>query len=472
MTDNNQNPHQRRRIPVRKTTASTGNKHPVRHPKQSDNPESLYSQTIGKEGPILEQDSILHESLETLVHSKIVERPLHVKGTGAFGYFETLNSMSNYTKLPFLQQAGTTVPVAVRFSLGASNKGTPDTLRNVRGFSTKFYTDDGIFDLICNHIPIFSLRDPRRFAESVEAMAPSPKNNLMDPNRLWEFVATTPESTHFFVQLFSDHGTIKSLRHIPGHSVSTYVWRNSAGKRYYIKYLWIPFDGVEYITNEEAEKLAAISPDYAAEDLFRTIESGKTVEYGLYVQIMDPDDAEKLPFDPLDDTKVWDEEIIPFHPVGKMVLNRNTDNYMEQVEKIAFSPSNLLDGAELSFDKILQGRANIYWDSQRYRIGPQFRKVPVNDQKHWQPDDLQTSGEGEFVEGKLVRSDIPKAKQDDFSQAGEFYQSLSQTGKSHLVSNLVAAMTGARRDLQAKVIEYLSLASPELGERVSNGLTQ
>ncbi|GIN74197.1 catalase [Bacillus sp. J14TS2] len=468
MSDNKNNPQQGRRLPVRKP--ATENQQPDRQHQQSVNPESLYSQTVGKDGPILEQDNILHESLETLVHEKIVERPLHVKGYGTFGYFETLNSMSKYTKLPFLQQPGTTVPVAVRFSLGASNKGTPDTLRNVRGFSTKFYTDEGIFDLICNHIPIFSLRDPRRFAESVEAMAPSPRNNLMDPERLWKFVATTPESTHFFVRLFSDHGTVKSLRHIPGHSVSTYVWRNSAGKRHYIKYLWYPFDGVEYITNQEAEKLAAISPDYAGEDLFKTIANGKSVEYGLYVQIMDPKDAEKLPFNPLDDTKVWDEEAYPFHPVGKMVLNRNPKNYMEQVEKISFSPSNLLDGAELSDDKIIQGRANIYWDSQRYRIGPQFRKVPVNAQEHWRPDDLQTSGEGRFVEGKLVRSDI--VKQDDFSQAGDFYLSLSQTGKSQLVSNLVTALTGIRRDLQDKAIEYFTLASRELGERVSDGLRE
>ncbi|MBO0996002.1 catalase [Bacillus sp. SD088] len=470
MSDNKNNPQQGRRIPVRDTAAATGNKPARQRHKQSANPESLYSQTVGKNGPILEQDNILHESLETLVHEKIVERPLHVKGYGAFGYFETLKSMSKYTKLPFLQQPGTTVPVAVRFSLGASNKGTPDTLRNVRGFSTKFYTDAGIFDLICNHIPIFSLRDPRRFSESVEAMAPSPRNNLMDPERLWKFVATTPESTHFFLRLFSDHGTVKSLRHIPGHSVSTYVWRNSAGKRHYIKYLWVPFDGVEYTTSEEAEKLAAISPDYAGEDLFKTIANGETVEYGLYVQIMDPKDAEKLPFDPLDDTKVWDEEMYPFHPVGKMALNRNPENYMEQVEKISFSPSNLLDGAELSDDKIIQGRANIYWDSQRYRIGPQFRKVPVNTQEHWRPDDLQTSGEGRFAEGKLVRSDIEK--QDDFSQAGDFYRSLSQTGKSHLVSNLVTALTGIRRDLQDKAIEYFTLASRELGERVSDGLRE
>ncbi|WP_440895889.1 catalase [Amphibacillus sp. Q70] len=470
MSDNKQNPQQAKQIPVRKKALAAGNKQPVRQHKQSDNPAPSYSQTVGKNGPILEQDNILHEKLETFIHEKIVERPLHVKGFGAFGYFETLNSMSEYTKLPFLQQSGQTVPVAVRFSLGASNKGTPDTSRNIRGFSTKFYTNAGIFDLICNHLPVFLLRDPMRFPESIAALSPSPRNNLMDPELLWRFVASTPESTHFIVQLYSDHGTVKSFRRIPGYSVSTYVWRNSKGRRRYIKYHWVPFDGVEYITNKEAEQLAAINPDYAGEDLFQTIASGKPVEYGLYVQMMDPQDAEQLPFDPLDDTKVWDEKMYPFHPVGKMVLNRNPDNYMEQVEKIAFSPSNLLDGAELSDDKILQGRANVYWDSQRYRIGPQFRKVPVNDQKHWRPSDLQTSGEGRFIEGKLVRSDI--AKQDDFSQAGEFYQSLSQAGKSHLVSNLVAALTGIHRNLQVKVIEYLSLASRELGERVSNGLRE
>ncbi|WP_081922191.1 catalase [Oceanobacillus jeddahense] len=468
MTDNNQDHQKGRRIPVRKTETETGNKHSVRQHKQSDSSGPYHSQTVGKDGPILEQDNILHEKLETFIHEKIVERPLHVKGYGAFGYFETLNSMSKYTKLPFLQQTGQTVPVAVRFSLGASNKGTPDTSRNIRGFSTKFYTDDGIFDLICNDIPVFLLRDPMRFPESIKALSPSPKNNLMDPNSLWEFVSRHPESTHFIVRLFSNIGTAKSFRRIPGNSVSTYVWRNAEGKRHYIKYQWIPFEGVQFITSKEAEKIAAINPDYAGEDLFRTIENGGSVEYGLYVQIMDPADADQLPFDPLDDTKVWDAKMFPLHPVGKMTLNRNPDNYMEQVEKIAFSPSNLLDGAELTDDRILQGRANVYWDSQRYRIGPRFRGVPVNDQKDWQPSDLQTSGEGTFVEGRLMRSDI--AKQDDFSQAGEFYQSLSPTWKSQLVSNLVTALTGVRSDLQAKTIEYLSLASRDLGERVSEGL--
>lgn len=470
MSDNKQNPQQGRDISVQKATEITGNKDSVRQHKQSDHSGPSYVQTVGKDGPMLEQDNIFHEKLETFLHEKIVERPLHVKGFGAFGHFKTLNSMRKYTKLPFLQQAGQTVPVAVRFSLGASNKGTPDTSRNIRGFSTKFYTDAGVFDLICNHLPVFLLRDPMRFPESIKALSPSPRNNLMDPNLLWNFVASTPESTHFIVQLFSDHGTVKSFRRIPGHSVSTYVWRNTEGKRHYIKYRWIPFDGVEYITSQEAERIAAINPDYSGEDLYNTIASGKTVEYGLYVQIMDPRQREQLPFDPLDDTKVWDDKRFPLHPVGKMALNRNPDNYMEQVEKIAFSPSNLLDGAELSDDKILQGRANVYWDSQRYRIGPQFRQVPVNAQKHWQPSDLQTSGAGRFVEGKLVRSDI--VKQDDFSQAGDFYRSLSQTGKSQLISNLVTALTGVRSATQVKVVQYLSLASRELGEHVSHGLRE
>ncbi|MFH0071120.1 catalase, partial [Peribacillus sp. NPDC056705] len=182
-----------------------------------DLPAKRHSQTVGRRGPVLEQDNILHETLETFVHEKIIERPVHVKGFGAFGYFETVHSMSEYTKLSFLQRPGQQVPVTVRFSLAVSTKGTPDTSRNVRGFATKFYTDEGIFDLICNHIPVFSVRDAIRFPESIKAFLPSPTNNLIDPDRFWSFVARAPESMHFVVRLYSDAGTVKSLRHIPGH---------------------------------------------------------------------------------------------------------------------------------------------------------------------------------------------------------------------------------------------------------------
>ncbi|CDQ40434.1 MULTISPECIES: catalase [Virgibacillus] len=430
-----------------------------------DIPAELHSQTVGKQGPVLEQDNILHETLESFVHEKIIERPVHVKGFGAFGYFETMHPMSAYTKLPFLQKSGIKVPVAVRFSLAVSTKGTPDTSRNVRGFSTKFYTDEGIFDLICNHIPVFSVRDAIRFPESIKAFLPSPKNNLIDPERFWSFVARAPESIHFVVRIYSDAGTVKSFRHIPGHSVNTYVWRNAQGVRRFLKYHWIPFEGVEYINSQEATKLAGEKPDIAGEDLYNTLAAGKTVQYGLYVQLMDPDDTANLSFDPLDDTKVWNEQEYPLLPIGKMVLNRNPDNYMEQVEKISFSPSNLLEGAELSDDKMLQGRANIYWDSQRRRIGPNFRDVPVNHQKDWWPGNLITSGKGRYVEGKLVRSDI--LKQDDFSQAGDYYQSLSAIQQEHLVNNLAADLAGISFSTRRIVLNYLSKASPELENRVN-----
>ncbi|RJE86269.1 catalase [Paenibacillus sp. 1011MAR3C5] len=430
-----------------------------------DKPAELHSQTIGDRGPVLEQDNILHETLETFVHEKIIERPVHVKGYGAFGYFETVHSMTPYTQLSFLQSPGQQVPVTVRFSLAVSNRGTPDTSRNVRGFATKFYTHKGVFDLICNHIPVFSVRDAIRFPESIKAFLPSPVNNLLDPERFWSFVARAPESTHFLLYLYSDAGTVKSLRHIPGHGVNTYVWRNAQGARAYVKYHWIPTAGIQYIDRQEAAKLSSENPDYAGQDLYDTLAAGKTVEYGLYVQLMNPQDEAILPFDPLDDTKVWDEGLYPMRPVGRLVLNRNPHNYMEQVERLAFSPSNLLEGAELSDDKMLQGRANIYWDSQRRRLGPDFRKIPVNHQEDWTPASLVTSGDGRQVEGRLQRSDI--SKPDDFTQAGQFYQALSPVQQEHLVDNLAADLVGITRETQSVVLNYLSQASPELGDRVA-----
>lgn len=430
-----------------------------------DIPAALHSQTVGDRGPVLEQDTILHETLETFVHTKIIERPVHVKGFGAFGYFQTIHSMAEYTKLCFLQNPGQQVPVTVRFSLAVSNKGTPDTSRNVRGFATKFYTSSGIFDLICNNIPVFSVRDAIRFPESIKAFLPSPKNNLIDPERFWSFVARAPESTHFLVWLYSDAGTIKSLRHIRGHSVNTYVWRNAQNVRRYVKYHWMPVAGDQYIDRHEAARLAGENPDIAGKDLYDTLAMGKTVEYGLFVQLMNPDDEATLPFDPLDDTKVWDEQQYPLLSVGRLVLNRNPDNYMDQVEKVAFSPSNLLEGAEFSDDKMLQGRANIYTDSQRRRLGPDFRKIPVNHQKDWTADSLVTSGAGRVVEGHLVRSEL--SKPDNFTQAGQFYHALTPLQQDHLVGNLSADLAGISDGIKSIVVSYLYHASAELGERVS-----
>ena len=264
--------------------------------------------------------------------------------------------------------------------------------------------------------------------------------------------------------LYSDAGTVKSFRHIPGHSVNTYVWINAQGIRKYVKYHWYPFEGVQYIGREEANRLAAENPDYAGKDLYDAIAAGKPVEYGLYVQLMDLKDEANLSYDPLDDTKVWDEKEYPLIPVGKMVLTKNPDNYMEQVEKVGFSPSNLLDGAELSDDKILQGRANIYSDSQRRRIGAEFRKLPVNQQQNWTPANQVTSGDGRYVEGKLERTSI--TKHDDFVQAGEFYMMLSPIEKEHLVENLASDLIVISDDIRKKVMEYLNKVSSDLAKRI------
>lgn len=435
-----------------------------------DLPAKLHSQTVGKRGPILKQDNIEHETLQTFIHEKIKERPVHVKGWGAFGQFETLYSMSNYTSLSFLQQPGTRVPVFVRFSLAVSTKGTPDTSRNVRGFSTKFYTEEGIFDLICNHIPVFSVRDTIRFPEAIKAFLPSPKNNLINPSRYWNFVARAPESLLFTLLVYSNLGTVKSLRHLPGYSVNTYVWKNAEGKRHYVKYTWSPLAGQQYIRNDEAVKLAGENPDIAGQDLYNAIERGEQVEYGLYVQVIDPDKATGLPYDPLDATKIWDQQQFPFHPVGRMVLNKNPDNYMEQVEKAAFSPSNLLNGVELSDDKMLQGRANVYWDSQRNRIGSDFRNVPVNNQADWWPGDLVTSGNGRLVEGILQRSDLEK--HDDFTQAGLFYESLSEDQQNDLIENMAPGLGTVSSDVYNLVLQYMNSASNDLAIKLNKSVTK
>lgn len=431
--------------------------------KQED--KTLHAQTVGERGPVLDQDSVLHETLETFIHNKILERPVHVKGYGAFGHFETTHSMQEFTKLCFLQSPGYKVPALTRFSFAVGNKGTPDTSRNVRGFSTKFYTEEGTFDLMCNHIPVLFVRDGIRFPEAIAAFSPSPVNNLTEPERLWRFIARAPEAMHFITWLYSDVGTVKSFRHIRGFGVNTYVWKNARGERRYVKYHWIPLAGAQCIDRHEAAELAQENADIAGLDLFQTIAAGKPAQYEMRVQLMDPRDEDRLPYDPLDCTKIWDEQQYPLVPVGRLTLDCNPDDFMEQIEKVAFSPANLLEGAELSDDKLLQARANIYWDSQRRRLGPEFRKIPVNHQEHWSPGELITSGTGRHVEGRLVRRAIPKA--DDFTQAGERYRSLPAVQKEHLADNLAADLAATSGEIRKIILEYLHHASEELAERVA-----
>lgn len=424
----------------------------------------LHSQTVGERGPGLIQDTVLHETLENFVFSTTLTRIVHTKGYGAFGYFRTTHSMKKYTEAGFLQTPNAEVPVAVRFSLAVSNLGTPDTSRNIRGLTTKFYTGEGIYDLLCNHIPVFFVRDAINLPDVVSYLAPSPVNNLADPDRFWRLFAKYAEATNLLIWLFSDFGTVKSFRHIRASSVSTYVWKNAEGVRRYVKYHWIPMAGEQFIDRQEAEWLACKNPDIAGRDLYDNIAAGKQVGYVLGVQLMNPEDAKTLPFDPLDDTKVWDEKQYPLLPVGRMVLNRNPKDYAEEVEKLAFAPSNLVPGIEFSDDKVLQGRTFIYSDAQRHRLGPDFRKIPINKQQNWSPESMVSSGNGRYVAGEIMRSEIQNP--DDFTQAGQRYDSFSMTEKKNLADNIASSLVAAQPNTQYAVLRHLQQASPVLAAMV------
>ena len=437
-------------------------------PVQPPLPRGPHSQTVGPNGPVLLQDNVLHETLNDFVTDTVPERAVHGKGWGAFGRFTCEHSMGEYTMLPFLQREGQSVDTVSRFSLAISNRGTPDTARNVRGFSTKFYTSDGVFDLLCNHLPVFAVRDAIRFPEVIRALSPSPMSGLIEPGRFWDFVAQAPESLHFVTWLYSDVGTLKSLRHLRAYGVNTYVWKNTEGERRYVKYHWVPGAGTEFITAQAAERLAGEDPDIAGRDLWEAVAGGAGPEYELRVQLMDPADARDLPYDPLDCTKVWDETRYPLLPVGRLKLLRNPENYREQVEKLAFSPANLLPGAELSDDKMLQGRANVYWSAQRHRLGHDFRTIPVNRQADWRPDRLVTSGLGVEVSGTQTRSALQK--QDDFTQAGERFRAFSTEEQDHLAANLAQGLRAAPDSVRGAVLSGLFQADEAYGSAVAQKL--
>jgi catalase len=337
----------------------------------ADNQNSL---TLGERGPVLLQDFQLIEKLAHFDRERIPERVVHAKGAGAYGYFQVYKSMADYTKASFLQDPNKQTPVFVRFSTVVGARGSADTARDPRGFAVKFYTAEGNYDLVGNNLPVFFIRDSIKFPDMVHAFKPSPDTNIPTSSsansRFWDFISLTPESTHMITWLFSDRGTVKSYRKMEGFGVNTYKWVNAAGKAIYIKYHWKPVAGVETIDRHEATRLAGEDPDIATRDLYYTIASGKTVEFELKVQMMEIADELRQSFDPLDATKTWPEDKFPLMLAGKMILNRNQENYFAEVEQAAFSPSSVVLGVELSPDKLLQGRAFSYADTQRYRLDP------------------------------------------------------------------------------------------------------
>ncbi len=465
----------------------------------SDNQNSL---TAGERGPVLLQDVHLIEKLAHFDRERIPERVVHAKGAGAHGYFQVHKSMSKYTCAKFLQNSKLKTPVFVRFSTVVGARGSADSVRDPRGFAVKFYTEDGNYDLVGNNLPVFFIRDAIKFPDMVHAFKPAPDTNIPASSsansRFWDFISLHPESTHMITWLFSDRGTVKSYRKMEGFGVNTYKWVNAKGKAVYIKYHWKPKAGIETIDRHESTRLAGEDPDIATRDLYDTIASGKTVEYELNVQTMNIADELKQEFDPLDATKTWPEDKFPLLPVGKMVLNRNPENYFAETEQAAFCPATIVPGIELSADKLLQGRVFSYADTQRHRLGTNFLQLPINRPQvpvsnnqrdgamqyaqfggtvNYEPNTLADGTPAEApaypaskqaVQGDIVRKKISLTN--DFQQAGERYRSLSKVDKDHLVDNIVDSLGKANKAIQKRMVQNLTKADTQMGKRVAAGL--
>ena len=348
--------------------------------KIADNQNTL---RVGARGPSLLEDFIMREKITHFDHERIPERIVHARGTGAHGYFQAYEAHSALTKAGFLQDPSKKTPVFVRFSTVQGPRGSGDTVRDVRGFAVKFFTEEGNFDLVGNNMPVFFIQDAVKFPDFVHAVKPEPHNEIPTGgsahDTFWDFVSLVPESAHMVIWAMSDRAIPKSLRTMQGFGVHTFRMINAEGRSSFVKFHWHPTAGTCSLVWDEAQKLAGKDTDYHRRDLWESIEMGDYPEWELGVQIVAEEDEHKFDFDLLDPTKIIPEELVPVTPLGKMVLNRNPDNFFAEVEQVAFCPGHIVPGIDFSNDPLLQGRLFSYTDTQISRLGgPNFHELPIN----------------------------------------------------------------------------------------------
>ncbi len=461
----------------------------------ADNEHSL---TAGERGPVLLQDYFLIEKLAHFDRERIPERVVHAKGAGAFGFFESAANMSPYTKAHLFGAVGRKTKVLVRFSTVGGEKGSSDVDRDPRGFAIKFYTEEGNYDLVGNNTPIFFIRDPFKFPDMVHTHKRNPQSNLKDPEVFWDFFSHSPESTHMVTVLFSDRGIPKSYRHMHGFGSHTFKWVNAGGKACWVKYHFKTEAGIENLTSEEAAAIGAKDPDYTTRDLLQHIQRGGNAAWKAYVQIMPLEDADTYRYDPFDVTKVWRYKDYPLIPIGRLVLDRNPENFFADIEQAAFSPANFVPGIEPSPDKLLQGRLFSYPDTQRHRLGPNYALLPVNCPysgkiANYQrdgsmrvdanggsrPNYSPNSGGGPSVHpghrespiaihGSAARTEYPQVNRaDDFEQAGLLYRVLSEEERTRLINNIAGHMSGINPEIQRRQIQHFTKADPSYGRRIA-----
>ncbi len=463
--------------------------------------------TVGNRGPTTIANYDFLEKITHFDRERIPERVVHARGAGAHGFFEsygTLNGkpISEYTRAKVFTNTKTQTPVFVRFSPVVHGGHSPETLRDPRGFAVKFYTEDGNWDLVGNNLKIFFIRDPLKFPDMVHSFKPDPITNIQNPERMFDFLCQTPESMHMVTFLFSPWGIPANYRQMQGSGVHAYKWVNEEGKAVLVKYHWEPKQGIKNLTQGQADQIQMKNFNHATQDLYEAIERGDFPEWELHVQTMEDNEHTELDFDPLDPTKLWYKDDYPWHKVGRMILNKNPDNYFAEVEQAAFGTGVLVDGLDFSDDKLLQGRTFAYSDTQRYRLGTNYLQLPINRPKkhvatnqeagqmdfrtdfgkhqnphvNYEPSLIgglkEANNPGKehepYVAGNVKREKI--SREHNFGQAGETYRRFSDWERDELISNLVDALSQCRKTIQDRMLEMFIQCDKDYGRRVADGL--
>ncbi|OWA51078.1 Catalase HPII [Hypsibius exemplaris] len=470
--------------------------------KISDDSNSLKA---GVRGSTLLEDFILREKITHFDHERIPERVVHARGAGAYGFFQVYNSLANITKAKFLQDPKKKTPVFVRFSTVGGFRGSADTVRDVRGFATKFYTEDGNFDIVGNNMPIFFIQDAIKFPDLIHSVKPEPHNEIPQAqsghDNFYDFITQQPEAAHMLMWVNSDRGIPRSYANMEGFGIHTFRLINEQGVSRFVKFHWKPYLGVHSLTADDAGKLVGKDPDFHRRQLWESIASGAFPEWELGLQIVEAEDEFKFDFDILDPTKLIPEELVPVIRVGRLVLNRNPDNYFAETEQVAFCIANIVPGIDFSDDPLMQGRIFSYLDTQITRLGgPNFQEIPINRPvcpflKNNQRDGLhrdtinvgQTNyhkntlnaglpkeatpaagfqGFPERIAANIVRARSPSFD-DHFSQAILFWTSLSSWEQDHLVDSFTGEMAHCQPAIRERLVRLLLNINESLSNRVA-----
>jgi len=465
----------------------------------TDNQNSI---TAGPRGPVLLQDFHLIEKLQHFNRERIPERVVHAKGSGAYGTFTVTHDISKYTKAKLFGAIGKQTETFLRFSTVGGEKGSADTERDPRGFALRFYTEEGNWDLVGNNTPTFFLKDGIKFPDFIHTQKRDPQTNLKSAQMMWDFWSRAPESLHQVTILFSDRGTPDGYRHMDGFGSHTYSLINEEGQRVWVKWHFKTLQGIKNLPAAEAVRLAGADPDYAQRDLFNAIAAGDFPRWSVEIQVMDDEQRAaweaRTGWDAFDLTKVWPQGEFPRMKVGILELNRNPDNYHQDVEQAALSPSNIVPGMGYSPDKMLQARLFAYHDAQLYRVGTNHQHLPVNRPRcpfHNQQRDGAMAianggaarnydpvregvpaaggfGHGDAgwqLEGSAGRYDT-RATDDHYTQAGNLFRLLSADGKRNLIANIAGALSQADAATQDRQIGHFLRADPAYGHGVAEAL--